>query len=275
MAPRYDRAVEPKPRGWGSDYAAWFDAPSVAARYVHRPPYPPPLFPLLAGLAAAPPRAVLDAGCGPGDLARSLATLVGRVDAVDRSPRMLAEGRRLPGGDAGNLRWILGEVEDVPLDPPYALVVAGESVHWFDWRRAMPRFADVLADGGALAIVYRDWLGAGQLRRRLIEVYGRHGANPDYAPLDPVEELERRGLFERRGEEELAAVPWRPTRDELLACHHSQNGFVTERMRDPEGFDRELTAVVDALAAPVDGRYRMQVSAGVVWGVPTGRAQSG
>jgi SAM-dependent methyltransferase len=260
--------VEPKPRGWGSDYAAWFDEPSVAGRYVHRPPYPAPVFPLLAGLAADPPRAVMDAGCGPGDLARGLAPLVGRVDAVDRSPRMLAAGRRLPGGDSGNLRWILGEVERVPLEPPYALVVAGESVHWFDWPQAMPRFAGVLSAQGLLAIVYRDWLGAGELRRRLVEVYGSHGANPDFAPLDPVEELERRGRFERRGEQAVAAQPWTPTRDELLACHHSQNGFVIERMRDPDRFDRELTAVVDEVASPVNGRYRMQVSATVVWGLP-------
>jgi SAM-dependent methyltransferase len=260
--------VEPKPRGWESDYAAWFDEASVAGRYGYRPPYPAPVFPLLAGLAVDPPRAVLDAGCGPGDLARSLAPLVARVDAVDRSPRMLAEGRRLPGAGAANLRWILGEIEHVPLDPPYALVVAGESVHWFDWPRAMPRFAGALSADGALAIVYRDWLGAGELRRQLVEVYGRHGANPDFAPLDPVEELERRGLFERRGKRDVAAEPWTPTRAELLACHHSQNGFVVERMRDPDLFDRELTAVVDDLAAPVDGRYQMQVSANVVWGLP-------
>jgi SAM-dependent methyltransferase len=260
--------MEPKPRGWGSDYAAWFDEASVAGRYVHRPPYPAPLFPLLAGLAGDPPGAVLDAGCGPGDLGRRLAPLVGRVDAVDRSPRMLAAGRRLPGAGAANLRWILGEVERVPLDPPYALAVAGESVHWFDWPLAMPRLAGLLSGGGTLAVVYRDWLGAGELRRRLVEVYDRHGANPDFAPLDPVAELERRGLFERRGERDVAAEPWTPTAAELLACHHSQNGFVIERMRDPDLFDRELTAVVDELAAPVAGRYRMQVSASVVWGVP-------
>ena len=41
---------------------------------------------------------VLDAGCGPGDLARPLAPLVGRVDAVDLSPRMIAEGRSREGG---------------------------------------------------------------------------------------------------------------------------------------------------------------------------------
>ena len=259
--------MEPKPRGWGSDYAAWFDEPSVAGRYVHRPPYPAPVFPLLAGLAADPPRAVLDAGCGPGDLARGLAPLVGRVDAVDRSPRMLAAGRRLPGGDSGNLRWILGEVERVPLEPPYALVVAGESVHWFDWPQAMPRFAGVLSAG-----VAGDRLPRLAGRRRAASAAGRGLRQPWSKPrlraTRSGRELERRGRFERRGEQAVAAQPWTPTRDELLACHHSQNGFVIERMRDPDRFDRELTAVVDELASPVNGRYRMQVSATVVWGVP-------
>jgi len=35
---------------------------------------------------------------------------------------MLAAGKLAQGGDAANLRWIIGRVEDVPLDPPYALI---------------------------------------------------------------------------------------------------------------------------------------------------------
>jgi SAM-dependent methyltransferase len=260
--------VEPKPRGWGSDYAAWFDVRSVAERYGSRPPYPAEVFRRLAALAVDQPRAVLDAGCGPGDLARGLAPLVGVVDAIDRSAVMLAHGRELPGGDADNLRWIHGEVESAPLRPRYALVVAGESVHWFDWPRAIPRFTRILSARGVLALVYRDWLGEGEFRRRLIEVYGRHGANPDFVPLDPIFELERRGLFERLGEYSGAGEPWTPTTADLLRCHHSQNGFVLERMRDPAAFDRELTGVVEEFAPRVQGRHSLRVCATLTWGLP-------
>jgi hypothetical protein len=103
---------------------------------------------------------------------------------------------------------------------------------------------------------------------RLVEVYARHGANPDFAPLSPVDELERRGLFERRGEHCTASVPWAPTLDELIGCHHSQNGFVIEKMRDAAAFDRELAAVLEELVPARDGRFELDVAATIAWGRP-------
>jgi SAM-dependent methyltransferase len=260
--------VEPKPKGWDERYAAWFEEPSAASRYDLRPAYPAETFPRLASLATDEPRAVLDAGCGLGELARGLAPLVGRVDAVDRSTAMLSKGRMLPGAEAANLRWVHARIEDAPLDPPYALIVAGDSVHWFDWPRTIPRFARVLSVRGLLALVYREWLRASEVRARLAEVYARHGANPDFAPLDPVHELEQRGLFERLGDHTTASEPWTPTLEELIGCHHSQNGFVLEKMRDPAAFDREVTTVVEELAPKRGDRFQLDVVARISWGRP-------
>jgi SAM-dependent methyltransferase len=260
--------MEPKPKGWASQYAAWFDEASVVARYDARAPYPAQTFAKLASLAVDEPRAILDAGCGTGELARGLAPVVGRVDAVDRSAAMLAKARMLPGGAAPNLRWIHAEIEDAPLDPPYALVVAGESVHWFDWQHVMPSFAGALSERGVLALVYRDWLGATELRAGLAPVYARHGANPDFVAFDPIRELERRGLFERCGECRTDREAWTPTIDELLACHHSQNGFVIEKMRDPVAFDREVIAVADELVPKSADRFELDVVATITWGRP-------
>jgi SAM-dependent methyltransferase len=260
--------VDPKPKGWSSEYGAWFQERSAAERYDLRPPYPQETFELLGSLAVEAPRVVLDAGCGPGDLARRLAPLVERVDAVDQSGAMLAKGRTLPGASAANLRWIHGAIEDVSLEPPYALVVAGESIHWFDWELALPRFADILSPRGVLALVYRDWLREPEARARLGEIYARHGANPDFAPLDPVTELERRGLFQRIGEHTTASEPWRPTLTDLIGCHHSQSSFVLEKMRDAAGFDRELADAIDKLVSSRGDRYELDVVATITWGLP-------
>jgi SAM-dependent methyltransferase len=261
--------VEPKPKGWSAEYAAWFDEASVVDRYDLRPPYPGETFEVLASLAVDAPRAVLDAGCGLGDLARPLATLVGRVDAVDRSRAMIERGRALDGGESENLNWIHAPIETARLAAPYALVVAGDSVHWFDWEPTMALFADILSPNGVFAVVTREWISDPRLGAQLREVYGRHGANPDFAPLSPVEELERRGLFEPSSERRTASTPWRPTIGEAIGCHHSQNGFVLERMRDPAAFDRELAQVLEGLA-PVgdDGRLELDVAATIVWGRP-------
>jgi SAM-dependent methyltransferase len=208
--------MEAKPKGWASEYAAWFDESSLVERYHLRPPYPPETFELLASLAVGSPRAVLDAGCGPGDLARGLAPHVDRVDAVDRSAAMIARAQALPDG---KIRWIHAAIEEAALEPPYALIVAGDSIHWFDWRTAFRRFRDVLAPTGWLAVVFRDWLREPQLREQLGPIYSRHGANPDFASLDPVKELERRGLFETVASHTTGPVPWTPTREELIGCH--------------------------------------------------------
>ncbi len=199
---------------------------------------------------------------------RGLAPLVDRVDAVDRSRTMIASGQRCSGGDAGNLRWIHAPIEAAPLDPPYALVVAGDSVHWFDWERAIAIFAGALAPGGVLALVTRDWISDPAVLAGLVEVYDRHGANPDFAPLSPIDELERRGLFTRLGAHRTGTVTWAPSLAELIGCHHSQNGFVIEKMRDVEAFDRELTALVEELVPARLGRFDLDVSAAITWGRP-------
>ena len=100
------KVVQPKPSHYSADYAAWFQDPLVIAAYPARPPYPEQVFELLASLVLDAPRAVVDVGCGPGDLARPLAPLVERVDAVDFAAGMLELGQSLPGGDASNVRWI-------------------------------------------------------------------------------------------------------------------------------------------------------------------------
>src|SRR5437868_2670814 len=161
--------MEPKSRGWGEPYATAFAEASVVERYHFRPPYPEATFGFLAELARG--GVVLDAGCGPGDLARALAQRVERVDAADVSARMIERGRHEPGGAAANLRWILGPIEEAELEPPYDLVVAGDSVHWFAWEVALSRFASALADRAVLALVHRTWLDRPPLRERLEPIY--------------------------------------------------------------------------------------------------------
>ena len=165
---------------------SWVPDADSAAAYPHRPPYPDDAIRLLVDLLRDTPRAVLDAGCGTGDLARPLASDVERVDAVDPSAAMLAEGRKLPGGDHPHLRWQRATAEAAVLDPPYALVTAGESLHWMDWPVALPRFAAALAPHGVLAIVERDFDGPPELAARLRAVFAEHSVVRDFRPMDVV-----------------------------------------------------------------------------------------
>ena len=257
--------MEPKPRGWTERYAAVFSEQGVVDHYDLRPPYPEETVDLLAGLAGG--GAVLDLGCGTGELARRLASRAARVDAVDVSVPMIEHGRLLPGGTRANLRWHVGRVEEVGLDGPYALAVAGSSMHWFDWKTLFPRLVDLLPDG-VLAIVHRAWLRDERLLAALVPVYDRHSWNEDFEDLDLFAELDRRSLFEQTGRSESAPEPWRPTLDELVSLHFSMSGFAPSRLGDADRFATELRGAVESTLEPRGGRYDLEVVGTVVWGRP-------
>jgi SAM-dependent methyltransferase len=273
--------MRPKPKGIAGDYGAWFKDARIAEAYPHRPPYPEGAIRQLVALAAqgagteGAPRAVLDLGCGTGDVARRLAPLVDRVDAVDFSAAMLAQGRRQAGGAHPHLRWIEAPAETAPLDPPYALATAGESLHWMAWDAVLPRLRRALAPGAVLALLNREWDSPPAVRERLRPIFACYGANRDYRPYDLVAELEGRGLLRVAGRLACGSEPWRPTLGEYLLCRHSQNGFSRTHMgaEAAAAFDAAVTDALaglcrDGVITERAGRYELSVVATVVWGEP-------
>jgi trans-aconitate methyltransferase len=124
--------------------AAVFAHPGVADAYQHRPPYPDEVFGLLEQLISERPRTALDVGAGEGAIARPLAARIDHVDALDVSAAMVAAGRSRPGGGRPNLRWIVGAAETAPLNGPYALVIAGASLHWMPWQPTLTRLRQAM-----------------------------------------------------------------------------------------------------------------------------------
>ncbi|HET9979541.1 MAG TPA: methyltransferase domain-containing protein, partial [Ktedonobacterales bacterium] len=133
--------MKPKPTFLGQQFASAFQEESVAEAYQQRPPYPDAVFDILTRLIVDQPSRVLDAGCGTGFIARRLVGRADHIDAVDISPAMVERGKHLPGGDSPSLEWIVGAAEDARLNPPYALITAGDSLHWMEWAVVLPRFA--------------------------------------------------------------------------------------------------------------------------------------
>jgi SAM-dependent methyltransferase len=259
--------VRSKPDHLGPEYGAQFGDPSVVAAYRHRPPYPPAVFDVLVGLIVDEPRAVLDVGTGTGEIARGLAPRVERVDAVDPSPGMIATGQRLPGGDHPHLTWIEGYAENAPIRPPYALVTAGQSLHWLDWPVVMPHFRDALSPHGVLAIVEQrevphPWDAA------VLAVIQRYSTNLKYRPYDLIEELETRGLFRTLGRRETAPAGFGRDVAGYVESFHARNGLSRDRMtaEAAAAFDREVTALVVPYA--VGGVLELAVAGVVIWGLP-------
>ncbi len=118
----------------------------------HRPAYPDSLVDRACdGVAAG--AAVLEIGCGTGQLTRSLLARGLRVTAVEPGRRLIARAReRCEGAD--DVQFVNARLEDAT--PPracYAAVFSASAIHWIDpdvgWRKA----ADALVDGGSLALL--------------------------------------------------------------------------------------------------------------------------
>ena len=200
--------MQPKPESFSTSYAESFKDQQIVNAYRYRPPYPDEVFTILAGLITEEPRTVLDVGTGSGDLARRLVDIVERVDAVDPSAHMIAQGKRLPNGNHPHLHWICGRVEEVPLAPPYALITDGSSIHWTAWEVAFPRFRSMLTFRGFLALIYRRTLAL-PWDADLRTVRAQFSPRPDQRRPHAIAELEARGLFQRDREQETAPVPRR------------------------------------------------------------------
>lgn len=94
---------------------------------------------------------VLDVGCGAGALAARLASRADHVDALDRSPAMVAAARQVV---PGNVTCLLADVLEHPFPPgSYDAVVSMSALHHLPLRPALHRLAAALRPGGVLAAV--------------------------------------------------------------------------------------------------------------------------
>lgn len=253
--------------------AARFDDEEVAALYGLRPPYPSELFTTLAALITDEQRTILDVGTGRGEIARFLTPYAERVDAVDMSAAMQAAGKIAPGGDADNLHWIHGKIEEVELDPPFALITGGSSLHWVDWDVTFARFDTLLTPNGYVAIINletEDTLWQSALRNLI----SRYSTFQNYVRLNLIEVLAQRGLFTPVGEYRTQAMMFTQTVEDYIGAHHSYSSL-TRRVLTNEvahQFDAELRDIVTPFA--VDGVLTLNVVGHVVWGKPHAPAPS-
>jgi SAM-dependent methyltransferase len=106
-------------------------------------------------LAAVPPGAsrALDAGCGEGSLARSLARAVPHVVALDRSAAALTVARARDDS-GGRVAYVRGDLLSAPLAAAsFDVVTAVASLHHGDEAAGLRRLAGLLRPGGRLVVV--------------------------------------------------------------------------------------------------------------------------
>jgi hypothetical protein len=187
---------------------------------------------------------------------------------VDASAAMVAAGRRRPGGDRANLHWVVGAVEECALAGPYALVTAGASLHWMQWRPTMTRLAAAMTAGAQLAIVEHEPHGV-PWRDDLVAVIRRHSRSPGHDPgFSLPDALAADGCFRLAGHAETRPVSFRQAVADYVEQFHSTASLARELMPDEEAaaFDAAVTDLVTPWA--VDGVLDLTVVARVAWGRP-------
>jgi trans-aconitate 3-methyltransferase len=118
----------------------------------YRPEYSPKLYKYLLANHKGPLNLALDLGCGHGLVSRALSPHITQIRALDPSPGMLAEARRLSQG-FNNIKFVQGNAESLPdiEDGSVDLVVSATAVHWFEHPRWAKEMARMLRKGGTLA----------------------------------------------------------------------------------------------------------------------------
>jgi SAM-dependent methyltransferase len=120
----------------------------------NRPAYPDALIDRACETAGVGPgAAVLEIGCGTGQLTRSLLARELRVTAVEPGRQLVARARDQLS-DAGEVRFVNARLEDASLPcARYSAVFSASAIHWVDPDVGWREMADALVDGGSLALI--------------------------------------------------------------------------------------------------------------------------
>lgn len=261
-----------QPKQFSYKYAGMFQDSSVADAYINRQPYVPETFEILAGLidkSVAPCR-ILDAGCGLGQMASGLLPHADQIDAVDFSAAMVAAGKSMSYGNDPRINWIVGPIEEVSLQPPYALIVAAASLHWMPWDKTLPRFERAISANGYLALV-EGHAAPDSWAEELKPLFAHYSMNRDFEPynmLTVADTLQQHDLFKKIDVLETQLVPFRRSVEAMVESTHAQNGFSRDRMDADLAaeFDRKMRDVL--LKHCPDGEVEQQIGARVIVGKP-------
>jgi ubiquinone/menaquinone biosynthesis C-methylase UbiE len=161
--------------GIAAKWDGWEDLPALAAR-------------LAAGieeLGVGPDEAVLDVGCGTGNLTAALLTvlsLAGKVTAVDIAPRMIEQARRKIRDR--RVEWHVADVRRLPIPDSSCDRAICFSVwpHIGDRQAAAAEIGRVLKPGGVLHVWHLS------SRARINEVHASAGESIHYDRLPPADE---------------------------------------------------------------------------------------
>jgi trans-aconitate methyltransferase len=220
-----------------------------------RPTYPTAL---LDDLLAENPAAVLDVGCGTGIVSTLLAQGGVNVLGIEPDPRM-AQVARAKGLEVEVSRFEEWDARG----RRFGLLTCGQAWHWVEPKPGADRAAEVLADGGRLALFWNFGSPPDALNARLHQVYA------EFADLGLASEAGMRGRRDQRARDTEATFAEHPAFSELETRRYAWSRTYTTREWTEQLATHSdhatlpvavQTRVLDAVATAIDaegGRFEV------------------
>lgn len=121
-----------------------------------RRPYPEALFAdLRTRLPVSRAGRLLDLACGTGQVTFALAADFVETVAVDTEPETVAfASDKAAQLEMSGIEWLVGSAEAVAIEGPFELITVGTAFHRLDRALVARRMRDLLADDGAVALLW-------------------------------------------------------------------------------------------------------------------------
>ena len=232
---------------------------AAAIYHEARPPYPDALFDAIVRRTAIPPAGrILEIGCGTGRATLALAERGFRIHCLEPSPSLAVETRR-------NVeRFTSVEVEDAYFEDwsaagrDFDVVLSAQAFHWVDPSVRVPKAAEALKPGGAIAVFWRllvhpqPALGAAfhrALRACKAEVPSLVSLLDE---LDPIKrEIERSPSFDGL-DVSRSQMSWTYDAAGYLRLLRTHPGFIAVSESTRDRLFAEIAAVVAEIGGTVD-----------------------
>jgi 2-polyprenyl-3-methyl-5-hydroxy-6-metoxy-1,4-benzoquinol methylase len=222
----------------------------VAGLYdTSRQGYPAELVDEVAARAGAGPgAAVLEIGCGTGQLTRQLAGRGFGLTAIDIGASMVRTAQRHV--TEATVRFQACSFEAFTADGPFDLIASATAFHWVDPRVGLPKAARLLRPGGWLALLTTGERYAEPLQSRLHELWLRYNRSSQEWTSQPawLTGLRDGDLFGDTVEIHHTRSLRLPA-ETVLGVERTRATFLSWPESDQTAFTADLEALLDGAAA--------------------------
>jgi len=198
---------------------------------------------VLANAAVGRGGAVLEIGCGTGQLTRQLAGRALRLTAIDIGPAMVGVARRNVADSTA--RFHVCSFEEFAGCGPFDLIVSATAFHWVDPGVGLAKAARLLRPGGWLALLMTQERYPEPLGSRLRELWMRYSRQRSGWPGQPawLTALQDSRLFGAPVEVSHTRALRLPA-ETVIGVERTRATFLSYTKQDQAGFTADLQTLV-------------------------------